>query len=398
MNQALYDQVHAVFIEACGLVPAELGPFLDQACAGQPEVRAQVEELLGFISEDEPFEQGPPPEDPYRLLGVVLDERYRVDAFVASGGFSHVYRGWHLAWRLPVAIKLFKRPQEAILESSPSLAGLTRVECPNPNMGAKVPPTAPGSVADALTERFNREGALLAQLSKKSNTIIQAFDLGTWTTPRGEAITFMVMEWLEGVTLAALAQGDRRRWPLAEVLDLLQPIADALALAHRSGVAHRDIKPENIFVIGEEGARTTKLLDFGVAKVAALHSQGFESTSAARAPFTVGYAAPEQASRKFGATSPRTDVYALALVCVELLSGRKPYEEGSTRQVLAQAVDARRRPTPRALGVEVHKAVEAVFEAALSIQPSARPEDTAALWRALRAAAKPRGFRWWRRR
>jgi serine/threonine protein kinase len=373
MNQSLYDQVRALFMEAIDLIPVELSAFLDRTCAGQPELRAQVESLLGFSEADDPFEHAPPAGDPCHLLGVVLDGRYRVDAFVATGGFSHVYRGWHLAWHHPVAIKLFK--------DQPG---------PRPDPVGATPAETDG---DTLAERFNREGALLAQLSKQSNSIIQAFDTGTWRDPRGAPITFMVLEWLDGLTLAELARQDRRQWPLDEVLDLLEPVADALVLTHSSGIAHRDIKPDNIFVITRDGRQTTKLLDFGVAKVAALHSQGFDSTAMAQAPFTPGYAAPEQVSRRLGPTGPRTDVHALALVCIELLSGRRPYEPGTTREVLAQVVGAQ-RPTPKALGVTLSKAAERVFNTALSTDPSKRPADPAALWAALRATTKRR---WWYR-
>lgn len=354
MDQALYDRIYAVFMEAQGLVTGELEPFLDHACAGAPVVRAEVEALLAQLDAPDPFET-PDTEDPLRLIGQELDGRYRVSGFVAEGGFSHVYRGRHLAWDLPVAIKLFKRP------------------------------LTPEVRADLL-ESFRREGALLARLSRQTTSVVQSFDLSTWRSPRGDEIMYTVIEWLEGAPLSEVLEADRRQWALPEILALLDGAAEALAVAHREGIAHRDVKPDNLFVIGESDARAVKLLDFGVAKVAALHSQGFEATSSTMSPFTVSYAAPEQMSRQHGPTSPRTDVYALALVCVEMLAGRRPYQGKTARSVMFQALDPNRRPTPASLGVSLPPAVEQVFTDALAVDPALRPEHAGALWAQLKRA------------
>lgn len=364
MDKALYEQVHAVFTEACGLVPYELPAFLDRACAGQPEVRAEVESLLSHVREDDVFEAAAPGDDPLRVLGVVIDKRYRVDAYVTSGGFSHVYRGWHLAWNLPIALKFFR-------ENFPTDSA-------------------------TLGEAFVREGALLARLSRQTTAVVQSFDLGVWTAPRGHGITYTALEWLDGTTLGEALAADRRQWPLEEVLDTLGPIAAALGLAHGAGIAHRDVKPANIFVQADGSG--LKLLDFGTAKLAAHYSRGFEGTSSSVTPFTVNYAAPEQAAAQGNATGPRTDVYALALICVEMLAGRPPYTHATTRAVLAQALDPKRRPTPRSLGVKLTVPVESVFQQALAISPDARPADAAALWTALEAAhrRKRRWFGRWR--
>lgn len=350
MNESEYAQVRAVFMQAAHLVPAELTPFLDAACAGQPEIRRQVEELLGFVSDDEVFGDAPPEDDPLLLCGQVLDARCRVDAFVAEGGFSHVYRGWHVQRDHAVAVKLFKQ-------------------------------ALPTRMRADLEESFQREGALMRQIATRSAGVVRAFEVGAWRDPRGRLVSYTVMEWLEGQPLDAVLAADRRRWPLAEVLTRLDPIAQALTAAHAVGVAHRDVKPENIFDT-PTGAR---LLDFGVAKVATHLSQGFEATGSALSPVTVQYAAPEQVTKRLGATGPRTDVHGLALVCVEMLAGRRPYPAGNTRAALLHVL-ASARPTPNALGLDLPAAVEAIFAAALALEPADRPADVAAFWSALRAA------------
>lgn len=362
MDKALYAQVHAVFLEACDLVPAEQAVFLDRVCAGRPEVRAEVEALLHELGGGELFEMSPPEDDPMRVLGSVIDGRYRVDAYVAIGGSSHVYRGWHLEAECPVALKFFRE----------SFA------------------VDPGRLGAA----FEREGAILAQLSQQTTAVVRSLDLGTWTAQRGDPITYTVLEWLEGETLEATLDNDRRRWPLDEVMQTLGPVAAALGLAHSEGIAHRDIKPANIFVLANGAG--LKLMDFGTAKLAAHYSRGFDGTANAAVPFTVNYAAPEQAAAQGAPTGPRTDVYALALTCVEMLIGRPPYTRGDMRTVLAQALDPRQRPTPRALGVKLPAAVEAIFKEALAVDPGVRPADATAFWTALdEARRKKRWFGRW---
>lgn len=361
MDKPLYDQVHAVFLEACELIPAERGPFLDRVAARDPVVHAEVVALLDHVSAEEPFEAAPPADDPLRLNGVVFEGRYRIDRFVAEGGFSYVYRAWHLGLEQPVAVKLFKQVMSAD----------TRRD---------------------LHASFVREGALLARLNQKTAAVVRAFDVGTWRDARDRPVTYLVLEWLEGEPLSTLIRRERRPWTPAEVLDRLAPLADALMVAHEETIAHRDIKPENIFVVGEGAARGIKLLDFGMAKEAALHSRGFDSTSSAISPFTVRYAAPEQVSQAHGPTGPRTDVFALALVCAELLAARPPYDEGSNREILVQVLDPDRRPTPNTLGAAVPRAVEASFRAALALDPARRPADVATWWAGLQRAVRGRSL------
>src|SRR5205085_1067946 len=99
-----------------------------------------------------------------------------------------------------------------------------------------------------------------------------------------------------------------------QALTLLEPVAEALALAHRKGIAHRDVKPANIFILGDpRGEHTTKILDFGIAKVvqdAQRMGGAFERTQGAVSSFTPAYGAPEQFSKSHGPTGPWTDVFA----------------------------------------------------------------------------------------
>jgi formylglycine-generating enzyme required for sulfatase activity len=306
-------------------------------------------------------------EDSLRLTGTVIADKYRVDAVVAEGGMAFVYRATHILWDRRVALKVFK-----------VLGDLGK--------GDK----------DRLVESFIREGALLADLSVRTASICQARDVGMLQTPAGESIPFIVLEWLEGQSLEHVLEDERARAlpprTLVETLRLLEPAAEALALAHRLGIVHRDIKPANLFLLGDpRGAECpVKLLDFGIAKVvmdAQEAGRHVDRTGGLITAFTPAYAAPEQFSRARGATGPWTDVFSLAMVLVECLLGRPAVEGDDFLQMAFAAGDASRRPTPGTFGVLVSDAVEQVFEKALAVAPEARFGSVGELWSALRVAS-----------
>jgi formylglycine-generating enzyme required for sulfatase activity len=243
-----------------------------------------------------------------------------------------------------------------------------------------------------LLDEFVQEGALLADLSARSAAIVQARDIGMLDGPRGEHIPYMVLEWLEGASLeAVLADEKTRGLPLRtipEALMLLDPAAEALALAHRKGIAHRDVKPGNVFVLGDpRGEHSVKLLDFGIAKVvsdAQKMAGTFTKTSGQVTSFTPAYGAPEQFSRTHGATGPWTDVFALALIVVEVVTGREPLEGDDFLQLAVSSASADRRPTPRTLGANASDEVERVFAKALAVKPAERWQSAGEFWNALR--------------
>lgn len=304
--------------------------------------------------------------DPLNLAGTTLSHKYRVEAAVGSGGFAVVYKAVHTIWQQPVAIKFF--------------TGLS---------------AAPPEQREELKASFIREGALLTELSSQSPNIVQARDVGTYTTEDGRWIPYMVLEWLSGESLETLIERLRRekgRLSVEQTLSLLAPVAEALDLAHRRGIVHRDIKPANLFLTGPLGDPETsvKVLDFGVAKVvaqntdvqAALAKTGTQLTS-----FTPQYGAPEQFSRGYGATGPWTDVFALALVGTELMTGREPMEGTDVVQLAFASSNPACRPTPLTLGAEISEALDAVFRKALAVEPGARFVRAGEFWEAVTRAA-----------
>jgi len=312
--------------------------------------------------------------DPLGIAGTLVAEKYRIEKLVGEGGFALVYRAIHTIWQKPVAIKFFN--------------GLS---------------SAPVDQRDQFQQAFIQEGALLTELSSQTAAIVQARDVGTYTSPDGQWMPYMVLEWLEGLALDELLEREQRAgappWSVLEVHQLLAQVAAALDVAHRKGVAHRDIKPPNLFVLGATGTRDAgapvKVLDFGVAKMmsdntqlkAALAKTGMGITS-----FTPQYGAPEQFSRSYGATGPWTDVFALALVAVEMLTGKAALDGDDLVQLGFAAGNPARRPTPRTLGASVPDAVEAVFEKALAVKPEERFARTADFWAAFDQALGVQSF------
>ncbi|MFZ5896761.1 MAG: SUMF1/EgtB/PvdO family nonheme iron enzyme [Myxococcota bacterium] len=309
--------------------------------------------------------------DPLGIVGQIVADKYRIEKLVGEGGFAVVYRAQHTIWNKPVAIKFFN--------------GLS---------------SAPMNQRDQFQQAFVQEGALLTELSSQTAGIVQARDIGTYTTPDGSWMPFMVLEWLEGSSLEGVLDREQRAkyppWNLDEVVRLLGQAARALDVAHGRGIAHRDVKPANLFILGDDARSpraTLKVLDFGVAKMvtdntqlqAALAKTGTNVTS-----FTPQYGAPEQFSRNLGATGPWTDVFSLALVATELLTGRPALDGEDVVQLAVSASHPEQRPTPRALGAPVNDAVEAVFRKALAVRPTERYARALEFWEALEAASGTR--------
>jgi formylglycine-generating enzyme required for sulfatase activity/serine/threonine protein kinase len=305
-----------------------------------------------------------PPSDPLALVGTTVADKYEVERAVGEGGFAIVYRARHTVWNRPVALKVFRA------------------------MG-DLPPER----RDALVKAFIKEGELLLDLSERSAAICQARDVGLMAKD-GREMPYMVLEWLEGKSLEQVLDAEKTKAlpprTAIEALHLLEPAAEALALAHKKGIAHRDVKPANIFILGEpRGEFTVKLLDFGIAKVVQDMQRlggAFAQTQGVVSSFTPAYGAPEQFSRTHGATGPWTDVFAIALIFTELVTHVPALRGEDLTQLAFCSMDPRRRPTPRTYGAEVPDNVEAVLRRALAVSPDERFQSMGELWDALRSA------------
>src|SRR5215471_17761359 len=305
--------------------------------------------------------------DPYDLVGQVLDGQFRVDRVIGEGGFSVVYRGQHVGLDEPVAIKCLKLQTQ---------------------LGS--------ALVEAFIRRFRDESKIHYRLSRGSLHIARTIAAGTTMAPAiGALVPYMVLEWLEGYTLAeelrARSHRGERGRSLGEVIRLLDPVAEAMAFAHAQGVVHRDLNPSNIFFVHAQNSVKLKVLDFGVAKIISDHALSIGPRAATLGQirmFTPAYAAPEQFHEPLGPIAAATDVYSFAVLVVELLADKTPIEGEHLGEYADRALDPARRPTPRAMGIEVGDAVEAVIARAVSVDPARRPKDIGEFWGMLKHAVQ----------
>ncbi|HEX8858318.1 MAG TPA: serine/threonine-protein kinase [Actinomycetes bacterium] len=180
---------------------------------------------------------------------------------------------------------------------------------------------APALAADrGFLDRFRVEGRAAARLAHPN--IASVFDYGEWDTPGGERVACIVLELLEGESLASRLQ--RGPLPWAEAVAAAAQVARALAAAHRRGVVHRDVKPGNV-LLTEDGA---KVLDFGIAAMTGEPAH----RPAGGVLGTQAYVAPELLAG--GASTPAADVYGLGVLLYESLSGHLPQAPGAGADAL----------------------------------------------------------------
>jgi serine/threonine-protein kinase len=245
--------------------------------------------------------------------------RYEVQGVVGEGSMGRVYRAFDPLAQRVVAIKTLK---------SEYLTSDTGPE---------------------YLKRFRREAQAAGALSHPH--IVTIFDVGE---------DFFVMELLEGTTLQGVLR-ERGRLELAEALKILAPVADALDYAHSRGTIHRDIKPGNIAVLADG---RPKIMDFGVA-----HLTSTVMTAAGQFLGSPSYMAPEQIMKS--EASPQTDLFSLAVVSYEMLTGRKPFEGESITTIIYKVVNEL-PPPPRKWNVELPPRFDDIFARALDKDPQRR--------------------------
>jgi serine/threonine protein kinase, bacterial len=223
------------------------------------------------------------------LDSTLLDGRYLVQAKIASGGTSTVYRGLDTRLGRPVALK--------VMDSR--YAG-----------------------DEQFLTRFQLEARTVARL--KNPGLVAVYDQGL-----DARHPFLVMELIEGGTLRELL-AERGPMPPHAVVAVLRPVLGGLAAAHLAGLVHRDVKPENV-LISDDG--DVKIADFGLVRAVA--AAGITSASVILG--TAAYLSPEQVRN--GSSSPRSDVYSVGILTYELLTGRTPFTGDSPLSIAYQRLD-----------------------------------------------------------
>ena len=264
----------------------------------------------------------------------LVENKYRLEQLLGRGGMGGVYRARDMRLDRLVALKVVR----AELMGDPE-----------------------------ARRRFRREAQIIARLQHPS--IVSIFDYGTF--PHGGA--YLVMELVRGEDLRRVLQKEGRLEP-RHAMRILSAVCDAIETAHRGGVLHRDLKPENILLPGD--GVDAKVLDFGVAKVVADEVPAPDRlqttdqslvTTAGMIIGTPAYMAPEQ----FHGTQldGRTDVFSLAVVAYEMLTGELPFGRGS----LGEVILAHARGAPPMKSGNVPPAAERAIRSALDMNPDRRP-------------------------
>ena len=279
-----------------------------------------------------------------QMVGRVVKGRYQIMSKLGEGGMGTVYLAEQVSIGRKVALKLLRG---------------------NYAMDAE------------FIARFGREARLAASLNHRNIVTVYDFDQAD------DESLFIAMEYLDGEKLSDVIQRDGPL-EIGRAVRLCLRSAEGLEAAHRAGVIHRDIKPDNIMVVGEEGAETIKLMDFGIARL-----RDVATTSRLTRPDVImgtpAYMAPEQTEGK--EISERTDIYALGIVFYEMLSGQVPFKAPTPAAVLLKQVQE--IPVPlRKLRREVPTEIERIVMQALEKKPERRQRDMHDLIQSLAKALK----------
>src|SRR6266576_5692003 len=285
--------------------PAERSAFLNQACADDPALRSQVESHIASHDQAGDSIEAMAAEaatemldDEQPILGKHISH-YEVLSLLGRGGMGEVFLAQDASLGRKVALKLLR-------------SDFTRIE--------------------ERLRRFQQEARAASALNHPN--ILTIHEIG-----HDGSLQFMATEYVEGETLRQHLS--RARLTVGQTLDVGIQVASALAAAHQAGIIHRDIKPENIMLRSDGNV---KLLDFGLAKLAepkAIDSVAPTLPKVETEPGlvmgTVSYMSPEQARGQ--SVDARTDIFSLAVVLYEMISGSAPFAGESAADVIAAILD-----------------------------------------------------------
>jgi serine/threonine-protein kinase len=269
-----------------------------------------------------------------RFLGRTIAARYKLIRRLGSGGMSVVYLARHEVIARLSALKILR----------PELSLITEHR-----------------------ERFLREARAVNRINQVN--IVEITDVG-----ESDGVAYLVMEYVEGESLLTQIQKGRLPWERSVRIGV--QLAAALARAHQAGVIHRDLKPENILLVARPEGELVKLTDFGIAKMT-----GEPSLTLNEQLFgTPGYIAPEYVGGI--GIDGRSDIYSLAVVIYEMITGQLPFEGRGQSELLLKPLTS--APIPPSKRVDnLPPDLEALLLRALARDPAERPHDAFAMHDAL---------------
>jgi len=344
MTPERWRQIEQIYDSTLEREESQRSSFLKEACAGDEELRQEVESLLAYKDQAESFIEVPALETAAKglaedqtqtLVGRQLGA-YQITSLLGAGGMGEVYRARDVKLRREVAIKVLP----ASLVHDPE-----------------------------RSQRFKREARLLAALNHPHIGAIYGFE-------EASGISALVLELVEGPTLAErVGVGPIT---INDTLALARQIAEALEAAHEKGIIHRDLKPANIKITPHG---VVKVLDFGLAKAfmgdgsgAGLSQLPTVTAAGTREGLILGtpaYMSPEQARGR--AVDKRTDIWAFGCVLYEMLTGRAPFGGDTVSDVIAAILE--REPDWRALPGDTPTAVRRLLRRSLEKEPERRLRD-----------------------
>jgi eukaryotic-like serine/threonine-protein kinase len=337
MNPLRWEQICAILTAALQSTPTDREVVLEERCAGDPVLRADVDRYLAYGERacQEHFLMTPdipalPPDRDDPLIGPLdgfpQDDptaigRYRVIELLGEGGCGRVYLARDDDFNRDVAIKVLN----------------------------------PEQIADpADVEAYLAEARILARLDHPN--IVRAYDLGR----TDDGLCYIVSQYIAGGNLADRIKKDRPSF--IDASKLIASISEAAHYAHNHGVVHRDIKPANILL---DASSKPFLADFGLAL------KDEDVGKGAMRAGTPDYMSPEQARSEGHRVDGRSDIFSLGVVFYELLTGRLPFSADSGEEVMDKIVNSDPRP-PRGIDDTIPKELERICLKAISKRASER--------------------------